>query len=248
MWNYHYPLAAWLYKVITRADARYARFLHEKGYKAKEGKTFKHFTFSDLQAKISYQPGGSGFQIISPTVQWTVSFYIAEIAEKFITGLFHQQTIEIFNHAYKVSFKVEKVEVQPTFVYQATTHFKATSLLLVAEKKEGTDLYLAPTDPRFGQLLISGLIDKYMSILKERNEIIDTHLIEQEIHFRLLDSSKMKSRKITIKENKKAQTEIKGYRDFIFALTGPKEVIEAGFLGGFGRYCSEGCGFCEIVP
>lgn len=247
MWNYHYPLASWLYQIIAKADTHYSSFLHEKGYTIKEGKTFKHFTFSDLQARISFQKGDSGFQIISPTIQWTVSFYIDKIAEKFIAGLLHEKTVDIFNHEYKVSFKVEGLQTQPTFIYDTATHFKATSLMVVAEKKDGHDQYLEPTDPRFGQLLISGLIDKYLSILKDRSEIIDANLIEQEIHFELLDSSKMKSRKITIKENKKAETTIKGYRDFTFALTGPKEVIEVGFLGGFGRYCSEGCGFCEIV-
>ncbi len=247
MWNYHYPLASWLYRVIAKADTHYSSFLHEKGYPVKQGKSFKHFTFSDLQAKITFQKGDSGFQIISPTIQWTVSFYIDKAAEKFITGLLQQKTIDIFNHEYKVSFKVESLETKNTLIQHTTTHFKATSLMVVAEKKDGHDQYLEPTDPSFGQLLISGLIDKYLSILKERSEIIDASLIEQKIHFELLDSSKMKSRKITIKENKKAETEIKGYRDFTFAITGPKEVIEVGFFGGFGRYCSEGCGFCEIV-
>ncbi|GAB3506653.1 CRISPR-associated endoribonuclease Cas6 [Emticicia fontis] len=248
MWNYHYPLASWLYSVITKADSEYAGFLHEEGFHVKQKKAFKHFTFSDLQARISYQKGDSGFQILSPTIQWTVSFYIDEIAEKFIAGLFHEQTLQLFNQDYKASFKIENLETRTTFHLNTTTFFRATSLMVVAEKKEGKDKYLEPTDPRFEEYLISGLIDKYLSIIKERNEVIDANLIEQEISFKLVDQSKMKSRKITIKERKKAATEIKGYRDFTFALTGPKEVIEVGFLGGFGRYCSEGCGFCEIVP
>lgn len=247
MWNYHYPLASWLYMVIAKADTQYAHFLHDEGYAVKQKKTFKHFTFSDLQARISYQRGDSGFQILSPTIQWIVSFYIDEIAEKFIAGLLYEQSIQIFNRDYRASFKVESIDVQPILIHPTTTHFRATSLMVVAEKKDGNDRYLEPTDPKFGQYLVSGLIDKYLSVIKERNEIIDTHLIEQEIHFELLDQSKMKSRKITIKENKRSETEIKGYRDFTFALTGPKEVIEVGFLGGFGRYCSEGCGFCEII-
>ena len=247
MWNYHYPLASWLYGVIAKADIHYSRFLHEEGYPVKEGKTFKHFTFSDLHAKITYQRGDSGFQIVSPTFQWTISFYIDQIAEKFIAGLFRAKTVQIFNHEYRVEFTIERLEIHSDFFHDTTSHFRATSLMVVAEKKEGVDQYLEPTDPRFGQYLISGLIDKYLSIVKERNERIDANLLSQEIRFQLLDPSKMKSRKITIKEHKRAATEIKGYRDFTFALKGPKEVIEAGFLGGFGRYCSEGCGYCEIV-
>lgn len=247
MWNYHYPLASWLYGIIAKADNNYARFLHEEGYPVKEKKTFKHFTFSDLQAKITYQKGDSGFLIISPTVQWTVSFYIDKIAEKFIAGLFNEKVVEVFNREYKVLFKIERLDMLPAFSHNHTTSFKATSLMVVAEKKDGNDQYLEPIDPRFGQYLISGLIDKYLSIIKEKNEVIDTSLIAQEIYFQLMDITRMKSRKITIKEYKQAATEIKGYRDFTFTLTGPKEVIEVGFLGGFGRYCSEGCGFCEVI-
>jgi CRISPR-associated endoribonuclease Cas6 len=247
MWNYHYPLASWLYGIITKADNSYARFLHEEGFHVKEKKTFKHFTFSDLQAKITYQKGDSGFRIVSPNVQWTVSFYIDKVAEKFISGLFNEKVVEVFNREYKVVFTIEKLDILPAFSHNHTTTFKATSLMVVAEKKDGNDQYLAPTDPRFGQYLIAGLIDKYLSVVKEKNEMIDASLIEQEINFQLLDTSRMKSRKITIKEHKESATEIKGYRDFIFALTGPKDVIEVGFLGGFGRYCAEGCGFCEVV-
>ncbi|WP_337040289.1 CRISPR-associated endoribonuclease Cas6 [Emticicia sp. 17c] len=247
MWNYHYPLASWLYNVIAKADDTYATFLHEKGYQTKQGKVFKHFTFSDLQAKIKFDKGDSGFQIVSPTVQWTVSFYIDRAAEKFIIGLFQNQTIHLFNREYNASFKVERVEILPQATCTNTTHFRATSAMVIAEKIDGVDKYLEPTNENFGQLLITGLIDKYLSVLKEKGEKIKPDIISQEIRFELLDKSKIRSRKITIKENKEEATDIKGYRDFTFALTGPKEVIEVGLLGGFGRYCSEGFGFCEVI-
>lgn len=49
LFNYQYPLQAWIYGRLANADAEYAGFLHERGYQVPESrKAFKHFTFSAL--------------------------------------------------------------------------------------------------------------------------------------------------------------------------------------------------------
>lgn len=45
--NYQYPLSAALYRIISKGDANYAQFLHEKGY-GKKDKGFKLCAFSQL--------------------------------------------------------------------------------------------------------------------------------------------------------------------------------------------------------
>ncbi len=45
--NYQYPLSAAIYEIIRTADAAFAEFLHNRGYG--EGKSFKLFTFSDIE-------------------------------------------------------------------------------------------------------------------------------------------------------------------------------------------------------
>lgn len=45
--NYQYPLSAAIYRILSKGDREYARFLHEEGY----GKGYKFFTFSDLRLK-----------------------------------------------------------------------------------------------------------------------------------------------------------------------------------------------------
>ena len=62
MWNYHYPLSAWLYSKITSADESYSTFLHDTGYKLNNRKSFKHFTFSDLRCKIG-KSDTKGFEV-----------------------------------------------------------------------------------------------------------------------------------------------------------------------------------------
>jgi CRISPR-associated endoribonuclease Cas6 len=246
MWNYHYPLAAWLYGVIAKADAEYATFLHQKGYEAPNGKHFKHFTFSDLRFKMGKQ-NANGFEVASPTILWTVSFLIDHTAESFIIGLFQDQHIQLFNQTFDNTFIIERIETLPAPHFDTTTKLLATSAMVVAEKRKGLDQYLDPTDPLFGKYLIDGLIDKYLSVLQERGETISPEVQEQTIKFELMNTEKMKSRKVTIKEGKAAATEVKGYRNFAFELTAPPEIIEVGYYGGYGKHSAEGFGYCEVL-
>lgn len=246
MWNYHYPLSSWLYGIIAKADESYSEFLHDKGYDLPNGKRFKHFTFSDLRCKIG-KPDAIGFEVISPLIEWTVSFYIDKAAESFIVGLFQDQEIQIFDKFHDASFMVERVETLPEAVITPTTRLKATSAMVVAEKLNDIDQYLEPTDERFGKYLIDGLKDKFLSAMIERGEKINPDFQHQEILFKLTEGSNIKSRKVTIKDGKTSATEVRGFRNFEFELTAPEEIIKVGLYGGFGKVASQGFGFCEVV-
>ncbi|MEA5256861.1 CRISPR-associated endoribonuclease Cas6 [Arcicella aquatica] len=246
MWNYAYPLSAWLYGVIANADSDYASFLHNTGYHTPSGKSFKHFTFSDFRFKMG-KMFSDGFEIASPTVQWTVSFLIDKTAESFIIGLFQDQRIRLFNRDYDTTFIVERVETLPELIFSSQTKLVASSAMVVAEKVNGKDQYLEPTHEHFGKYLLDGLIDKYISVLQERGEAINPAFNDTNLAFKLLDSSKMKSRKVTIKEGKDSATEIRGFRNFQFELTAPSEIIKVGLFGGLGKHSAAGFGYCEVV-
>ncbi len=246
MWNYQYPLSAGLYDIISKADTDFATFLHDKGYQLNSRKTFKHFTFSDLRLKIG-KSDKYGFQIVSPTVEWTVSFYIDRIAESFIIGLFQNQQIRLFDARFAVTFVVEQIETLPPVEFGDTMQFNARSSMVIAEKQDGLDQYLEPTDDRFGQYLVIGLIDKYLSTKLENGVELDPTISNMPIGFKVIDAERAKSRKITIKEGRRSGTEVRGFRDFVFELQAPKEVLEVAYYSGIGKFCSNGCGFCEVV-
>ncbi|MFN3849577.1 MAG: CRISPR-associated endoribonuclease Cas6 [Spirosomataceae bacterium] len=246
MWNYQYPLSAGLYDIISKADNDYATFLHDTGYQLNSRKTFKHFTFSDLRLKIG-KSDKNGFQIISPTVEWTVSFYIDRIAESFIIGLFQDQKLRLFDARFSVTFVVEQIETLAPIAFGDTIRFNAKSSMVIAEKQDGLDQYLAPTDVRFGHYLVGGLIDKYLSTQLDRGIILDPTISNVPIDFRLIDAEKAKSRKLTIKAGKSSGTEVRGFRDFVFELKAPREVLEVAYYSGIGKFCSNGCGFCEVT-
>jgi CRISPR-associated endoribonuclease Cas6 len=246
MWNYHYPLSSWLYGIIAKADERYADFLHNKGYELSTRKRFKHFTFSDLRCKIG-KSDTKGFEIVSPLVEWTVSFYIDKAAESFIIGLFQDQQIRLFDNSHDATFMIERVETLAESIITPTTRLKATSAMVVAEKLNDMDQYLEPSDERFSKYLVEGLKDKYLSAMIERGEKINPEFQHQEISFRLTEGSNVKSRKVTIKDGKSSATEVRGFRNFEFELTAPEEIIKVGLYGGMGKEASQGFGFCEVV-
>ena len=113
LFNYQYPLQAWIYKLLHNADAEYAGFLHSRGYEiADSRKRFKHFTFSSLQIPKAekIRPGDTYIPVRLEPLTLTVSFYMDKAAEDFVVGLFQHQQVSLYNREYRADFVVERVE------------------------------------------------------------------------------------------------------------------------------------------
>jgi CRISPR-associated endoribonuclease Cas6 len=254
LFNYQYPLQSWLYGLLHRADESYATFLHQEGYTLTDSrKNFKHFTFSALQIPKTekIKPGDTYMVLRSETIGLIVSFYVEQAAEHFIMGLFQNQRLSLFNREVQADFVVERVETLPDRVEGGGTRtlcLQTLSPLVVSEKENGLDQYLAPTDEPFARLLALNLVDKYRSIAPGALPEMDAYLAERLVKFRLLsDPDKIKTRKMKVKENKDAETKVVGYHNFQFELTAPVEILEVGYFGGLGRYNAMGCGCVEVV-
>jgi CRISPR-associated endoribonuclease Cas6 len=113
------------------------------------------------------------------------------------------------------------------------------------------DQYLHPADEDFGPLLVSNLLGKYESVgLVGAGQAATADL--PTIAYELLPdpgqvSARPKSRLLTIKEGSRSQTQIRGYYNFDFALSGPPEVLELAVLAGVGRYNAEGFGCVRVI-
>ena len=252
IFNYQYPLQAWLYGRLHQADAAYAHFLHQQGYKTAEGnKTFKHFTFSSL-LNVKTAPikkGDSYMTLKSDVVEWVVSFYVDKAAESFVVGLFQNQQLSIYNRDHRTDFIVERVESLPELTLGKVCVFKTMSPLVVAEKTNGLDQYLSPIDASFARFFAVNLVDKYRSLQTEPTMQLDAETAERLVKFELLsDTEHIKKRGFLAKEGKdNLQTKVIGYHNFTFKVTAPPELLEVGYLGGFGKYSSMGCGCVEVV-
>jgi len=251
--NYNHPFSSWIYSRIKESDASYATFLHQKGYRAEDStKTFKHFTFSkfDIPHKAKPIEKGDDFILLSDTpIYITVSFFIDKAAEDFIVGLFNNQRISIYNKKYQADFMIESVESLPAPNFNISPlRLRAGSPMVIAEKRsDGTDEYLAPTDTRFAKYFLQNLMDKYESVYG-RGITMDAVTLDKLINFKLIDTEKMRSKLIWIKQDRDDQTKIKGYENFTFELTAPAKIIEVGFFGGIGKNTSAaGMGYMNIL-
>jgi CRISPR-associated endoribonuclease Cas6 len=251
--NYNHPFSSWIYTRIKESDADYATFLHQSGYRTEDStKNFKHFTFSkfEIPHKARAIEKGEDFILLSDRpIYITVSFFINKAAEDFIIGLFKNQQISIYNKKYQADFLIESVESLATPLTDGSRAlFRATSPMIIAEKRsDGSDEYLSPADPRFARYFAINLLDKYESVYG-KGLTLDGPSVEKLVNFRLVESEKMRSKLIWIKQDRNDETKIKGYENFVFELNAPVKIAEVGFFGGFGKFTSSaGMGYCEII-
>lgn len=257
LFNYQYPLQAWIYKLLHNADAEYAEFLHRQGYTIEYSqKTFKHFTFSSLQISKAekVKPGDTYIRLRLDSLTLIVSFYLDKAAEDFVVGLFQQQQLSLFNREYRADFVVERVETMTDFGFSGadgkqTVLFRTISPMVVAEKVDGMDQYLSPADDAYGRFFAVNLVDKYRSVQNQSMMEFDAEAAQRLVKFELVSPpERIKKRGFLVKEGKDTtETKVIGYLNFTFALTAPAELLEVGYLGGFGKYNAVGCGCCEVV-
>ena len=258
IFNYQYAIQAWLYGLLYRADSTYANFLHNEGYHVADStKAFKHFTFSSLKlGKIRpIEKGDDYIELSEDNIELMVSFYIDGAAQKFIIGLFQSQILSIFNKSYKADFIVEKVEtlIVPELskdgFAMVTKQFETISPMVMAYSNESNTDYISPDDNRYEKIFAINLVDKYRSLQEKGGLMMDALTAQNLVRFRLLtEPEHIKKRGFLIKEGKsKEEMKVIGYDKFCFEVTAPSIVLNAGYLGGFGRFCAMGCGCTDIL-
>ena len=241
--NYQYPLSAAIYKIIQRADAEFAFFLHNHGY-GQGHKSFKLFTFSDI--RTPFQKRGDRMQLLTGEAQLTICFYMPRAAENFIKGLFMNQQLEIADHRSKICFHITQVESQP----QVKNHtwpviLQPLSPLVVGRKNErGHYDYRSPEDLDFAECLYYNWMEKCAAVElpiaagdEEPETSIDVLLFKHPPQQRL----------ITIKAGTEAETKIRGYTKFRLAITAPEEMLELAMGAGLGLHNAQGMGCLGIV-
>ena len=251
--NYHYALQAVIYKVLERADPQFSHWLHEKGYEA-SGKNFKLFTFSELRgAPFFIDKQAQTISFRGNTVTWQVSFCVDAAVEKFITGLFQNQVLEVVTPDGRVHFTVQGVEMLALPPFTPTMRFRATMPICVSEQTE-TDKqpqYRAPSHENFERLFFNNLKNKYeathnsLPITNYPLTIVDAPLPITHNQLRILTEPRMKGLSV-YKKNLPRPIKTIGYT-FEFEVTAPSEWLRVGFEAGFGVQNSGGFGFCEVL-
>jgi CRISPR-associated endoribonuclease Cas6 len=242
--NYQYPLSAWIYKVLDSADKDFAKILHDTGYKLKNGKTFKLFTFSRLnfpKGTYKHKKNSDRLEIKSRECQLTVAFQLPEQFENFLKGIFSNQTAYIGDKKSGIQMRVVSVEpiiqdIPPDNKIRLKTITPVVMGIKEPDKKY--EQYISPLQEEYKTLFLNNLIEKYYATGKDTYSIND---IDMGI-IKLYTKTSLQ----TIKDGTPEETKVKGYY-YEFELKAPKEIIEVGLNAGFGSMNSLGFGYCEMM-
>lgn len=242
--NYQYPLSAVIYKILQRADADYAHFLHETGYRQSESslKSFKLFTFSDIKTPFKIQ--GDRMRLLTPEAEVTVSFHLPCAAETFIKGLFLNQEIDIADKQSRVPFRINQVESLPLGLtkdpVQEVILQPLSPIISSKPNEKGNYDYLPPDHSDFIPQLMYNWRSKYKTLFNDDIDVFTD--AEMEVIFY---KNPPKARLITIKADTTEETKIKGYVNFRLRVRGRLEALELLMNAGVGVYNGQGCGCVE---
>lgn len=239
--NNRYETSSWIYKIINQSDTQFSKWLHDNGYRTKDGKaTFKFFTFSDyIIPKGKYKVVGDRMIINSRHIYITVSFYINNDGAKFVMGLFKNRNGEIGDILNTIKFNVAEVINDSEPVYKEIMQYRCTSPVVVSRpERVGEKLkhkYISPAEPDYNERFINNIVKK-ASVQDISVSAEDIKLSTSDKHFKSL---------IKIAGNTKRETSVVGYK-FYFDLQAPEEVHML-IAGGVGELCSQGFGCVEAV-
>ncbi|KAF0212420.1 MAG: CRISPR-associated [Ignavibacteria bacterium] len=246
--NYQYPLSAAIYKIIQRADARYAEFLHNKGYGAKH-KHFKLFTFSDLTIPFKIQQ--DRLLLTGREAKLIICFHIPEAMENFVKGLFAHQQIEIADIKSRVQFTVSQVEMIPVLNgihssdKEVAVQLQPLSPVVAGMKNDkGNYDYLSPQEPAFKKAIVYNWKEKYATLYGQAA----AEAVFSKLQLEVTQAHDTRSRLITIKANTEQQTRIRGFTHFKLNVQAPKLALELAMGAGLGLYNSQGMGCVGVCP
>ncbi|MDP3432699.1 MAG: CRISPR-associated endoribonuclease Cas6 [Bacteroidota bacterium] len=239
--DYQYYLSAWIYKVIGKADPEFSAFLHAKGYSS-GNKKFKLFCYSPLNfGRPTLWKEKALFEIHTDQLFLSVSFHLAEAAEKFIIGLFNNQQVYVGDQFNGLDLVVGQVERLPEAELKGTMNYRAISPVVISLKEETEKYaqYLSPAHENYTDLLRQNLWNKYDSI-----PVVAT--LPEDLNFLFKLKGESKSKLVTIKPNTPEQSKVRGFV-FDFSLTCPAEIHQLILATGIGEKNSMGFGWVRGI-
>jgi CRISPR-associated endoribonuclease Cas6 len=243
--NYQYPLSAWIYNVIDKGNAEFAKFLHEQGYTAADGKRFKLFCFSGLRfpgkTTQRHNTHTSYLSVRARKAYLDISFFLPEQLEPFVAGLFQAQDAVIGDKQFQLNMKVRNVQMLPVpdFSENKTYQFRTKTAVVLSEQvdDETHEQYIVPLKPSYKALMQKNILDKCSAVGIKG-------VSESNLDFKI-EKLQTKTNLQTIKSGTDAETKVKGYY-YDFKLKAPVEVLKLVYASGIGSMNSLGFGLVEV--
>jgi CRISPR-associated endoribonuclease Cas6 len=238
-------LTASIYDLIARADADYARFLHDEGYEdaGASGRRYKLFAYSQLRAPASRRQLDTDRDEIafsSGPISWLISSPVEEFVRNVAGGLLAAGALRIA----ATTLPVAQIQVLPTPVFSEEMRFTCLSPIVAAKpipKSDGGGAhFVRPADDAasFSEIVRNGLIAKFR-ILNAR----DPADARFEMAF---DQAYLASHRGGTKLTTFKKTQTVGILA-PFTAKGSVELMEIGWQAGLGSKTGMGHGMVEVV-
>lgn len=239
--NYQYEQSAVIYRILSYAGGEFSTWLHNNGFTL-GNKKFKLFTFSRLivpQYGIDTQR--QVMRIQSKTVEWMISFLPEIATEKFITGVFKNQTFQLGNKNYVVQFRIKEIKILPEPVFREDgMEFRSLSPVCISRRTPDLKIkYLSPEDPIAKTAFLQSLLNRYEAFYGQPYP-----LPPGEINYDLKILTPPKPVLITIKAGLPEETKIRGYL-CNFRVIAPAPLLKILYNSGAGEKGSLGFGCVE---
>lgn len=235
--DYRAAVSAWIYKTIAQNNPELSQQLHDEGFTSLGHRKFKYFTFGNISPK-RFEAKGSTFTLAEGPSRLEASFYLSEIAQNLMMGMFKDMRFHLGSYKRPELFEITQAVVLPSPEWSGTMRFRLISPCCIAKTEAGarTATYLPPSHAEFGERLIQNLKNKYMALPDSIRPSVD---LAAPCHFKLIREGKPRLHRIH-------NTKVRGYL-FDFELTAPVELIKLGYYAGFGeKGAGLGFGFGQI--
>ena len=237
--SYQYEASSAIYRILSKADKEYSTWLHDNGFNLEPKKKFKLFTFSRIFGDYKIFKDTARIKYFGEVVEWYVSFLPEQSTQKFIEGLFLNQTFEIGDRKSVVQFHITCVEAMPEPICSEEMEFETQSPMCIKLRTEDGHIdYLSPKDVRAPYLVFTGLFDKYKAFYGKSLE----YPLED---CKLEVLSEPRSALILIKSGTIAQTKVRGFQ-CRFKVKAPIEIQKIIYSSGIGVQSSVGFGCVEV--
>lgn len=242
--NYQYEMMSAIYSILSKADGEYAQKLHDDGY-VSDFKRFKLFCFSNLIAPnrgISFDKSTGRLKIVGEYVYWQISFMLEDGLQKFMQGIFENQTIRIADTSCGVTFRIVEVQLMADVEWkEGPIECRTISPVCVSHRVDGksTVAYISPEDEGYEKAILTGLLERYKAINGKD--------FEGERYCKLtVIGDAPKSKLITIKAGTEQQTRVKGFV-YRFNIELPQDLFEIAYNCGLGEKSGMGFGMIELL-
>lgn len=227
-YNYQYDIMKSIYYYISTADKILEKFLHDEGYRVKEGHKYKLFNFA-----LRFENANFNKDYISLTEKSIIKLIISgkkEIVKNILKGLFHIKKIKIDKKEFILKDIVEDKKISFTNIML----YKCLNPVIESTKNDLSNIvYLSPYESKYYENLAKNLMKKYRLIYEED--------FKEQLFFDIDDAFKIKRKCMTIKN-----VNMIGYTYDIWVETTPKMQKVLYYLG-LGQNNSVGAGSVDFI-